>query len=233
MAAAEVFKVQVEAGEHGLCLFYEGIDEGVVRVVVDAFLTQTEVERIVEEALTVGTGIDDDGQDLGRIDAGSSCIDHEFPRRDADAVGAPVADSQDGFSIGDDDEFDVTAHGGIFQRLFDLFRMFHGKVGCILRGYEELAVFADAFGNARVVDDRHEFSDVLFEDVVKQRPVSAENIHEVMAFFADVGLRLEIAVDLLCLDFDRLLCRRQEADKAEFSSFFHRKCRTLIEEGII
>lgn len=88
MAAAEVFKVQVEAGEHRFNLFYEFIDEGVVRVVVDAFLTQTEVEGIVEEALTVGTGIDDDGQNLGRIDSGSSRIDHEFPRRDADAVGA-------------------------------------------------------------------------------------------------------------------------------------------------
>ena len=86
--------MEVEAGEHRFNLFYEFIDEGVVRVVVDAFLTQTEVKGIVEEALTVGTGIDDDGQDLGRIDAGSSRIDHEFPRRDADAVGAPVADSK-------------------------------------------------------------------------------------------------------------------------------------------
>lgn len=114
-----------------------------------------------------------------------------------------------------------------------MFRMFHGKVGCILRGYEELAVFPDAFGNARVVDDRHEFSDVLFEDVVKQRPVAAENIHEVMAFFTDVGLRLKIAVYLLCLDFDRLLRRRQEADKTEVFSFFHGKSGALIEEGVI
>lgn len=37
MAAAEVFKVQVEAGEHRFNLFYEFIDEGIVRVVVDAF----------------------------------------------------------------------------------------------------------------------------------------------------------------------------------------------------
>ncbi len=111
--------------------------------------------------------------------------------------------------------------------------MFYGKVGCILRGYEELAVFADAFGNARVVDDRHEFSNVLFEDVVKQRPIAAENIHEVMPFFTDIGLRLEIAVYLLSLYFNRLLRWRQETDKAEFSSFFYGKCRTLIEEGII
>lgn len=115
MAAAEVFKVQVEAGEHRFNLFYEGIDEGVVRVVVDAFMTQAEIEGIVEETLTVGTGVDDNRQDLGRIDAGSSRIDHEFPRRDADAIGAPVADSQDGFSIGDDDELDVAAHGSIFR----------------------------------------------------------------------------------------------------------------------
>lgn len=233
MATAEVFKMQVQAREHGFCLFYEFIDEGVVRVVVDSFMAQAEIQGIVEEALTVGTGIDDDGQDLGWIDAGSSCIDHEFPRRDADAVGAPVTDSQDGFSIGDDDELDVAAHGRVAQGFFNLFGMLNGQVGCILRGNEKLAVFPDAFGNARVVDNGHKFCDVLFEDVVEERSVAAENIHEIMAFFADVGLRLEIAVDLLCLDFNRLFCRRQEADKTEVFSFFHGKCRTLIEEGVI
>ncbi len=102
-----------------------------------------------------------------------------------------------------------------------------------MRGNEELTVFPDAFGNARVVDNGHKFSDMLFEDVVEERPVAAENIHEIMAFFADVGLRLEIAVDLLCLDFDRLLRRRQEADKTEIFSFFHGKSGALIEEGVI
>lgn len=156
-----------------------------------------------------------------------------FPRRNADTVGAPVADSQNGFGIGDDDELDVAAHGGIFQGFFNLFGMLDRQVGCILRGNEELTVFPDAFGNARVVDNGHKFSDMLFEDVVEERPVAAENIHEIMAFFADVGLRLEIAVDLLCLDFDRLLRRRQEADKTEIFSFFHGKSGALIEEGVI
>ena len=77
-------------------------------------MAQAEVEGIVEEALAIGTGVDDNRQDLGRIDAGSSRIDHEFPRRNADPVGAPVADSQDGFSIGDDGELDVAAHSSIF-----------------------------------------------------------------------------------------------------------------------
>ena len=111
--------------------------------------------------------------------------------------------------------------------------MFDRKVGRILGRNEKLAVFPNAFGNARIVDDRHEFSDMLFEDVVKQRPVAAENIHEIMAFFTDIGLRLEIAVHLLGLYFDGLFRRRQKADKAEFSSFFHGKSRALIQKGII
>ena len=51
MAAAEVFKVEVEAGEHRFNLFYEFIDEGIVCVVVNSFMAQAEIQGIVEEAL--------------------------------------------------------------------------------------------------------------------------------------------------------------------------------------
>ena len=103
---------------------------------------QAKVQRIVDEALAVGTGIQHDRQHTGRINSGRGGVDHQLPDRNADAVGPPVPDAQDCFRIGHDNQVDVPSFRGIFDGRFQVFRTVCRKIGGILRRDEEPSLAA-------------------------------------------------------------------------------------------
>ena len=142
----------------------------------------------MKEAFPIGSGIEDDGQDAGWIKTGRGCIDHELSHGNTHAIGAPVPNTEDGFRVRDDNKVNVTAFRGISDCRFHLFWMDNGKIGRVFAALQKFTVSADAFSNARIIDNGHEFRNMLFKDTEEQGPITAEYIHQIMPFSVTFGL---------------------------------------------
>ena len=76
-------------------------------MVADPGVPFTEVERVVEQLQVVGADVQDDGQGAAGVDAAGGGVDGEFADGDLDAADALIADAQDAFRVGGDQQVDV------------------------------------------------------------------------------------------------------------------------------
>ncbi|RNA41092.1 hypothetical protein BpHYR1_006549 [Brachionus plicatilis] len=88
--------IVAEAGHH--CV-HELVHELFVHFTSDAFLSQTYVERVVEQLLVVGANVKHDGQAVSGIDAGERCVQGKLSDWYAHAVAAEVAQAQYALAI--------------------------------------------------------------------------------------------------------------------------------------
>ena len=114
----EVLPLQQHVREdlhHGLD---EGLDERVVVRPDDALVAPAEVVGVVATLLVVGADVEHDRQRGGRVDAATGGVERELADRDAEAVGALVAEAEDALAVGDDDDRDLVV-GDRAQHLLD------------------------------------------------------------------------------------------------------------------
>ena len=161
MRAAEVLKVQVEVREELLNGGHKVINEGVVAILVNALVALTQVQRVIEQLLAVGAGVNDNRHDAVWINASCSGVNHELTDGNFDAVGAPVADAQNCLCVGDDNQVNVSACGCVLQRGLEVLRVIGRQEACVLRVNVALGVLLNVRCDSWIVNDRHELFDVL------------------------------------------------------------------------
>ena len=77
-----------------------------------------EVERVVQERLPVRADVQHDGDGSSGVDAAGSRVEGELAEGDADTSDTPVADAEDCFAVGGDDQVDVVrAEPGRLERI--------------------------------------------------------------------------------------------------------------------
>ena len=207
----------------------ERLDDRVVRPAAQPRRPVPDVERIVQERLTVGPDIERDGQGAGRIDARGGRVQRQLAHRDRHPAGPLVAEAQDALVVGDDDQADVIAGGskdGVDP--VDVIRSDPDAA----RASDDVAELLASKTDGRRVDDRQELLEVLDEEPVEERLVAvleccqSDVPLEVIGLAADV---LELQPDLLV---DRRQAWRQQTVQAKGVALADRECGALVQERI-
>ena len=148
--------LELDAAPRELLLhgFDELVDEGVELVVAAAPLPQAEVERVAEELLIVGPGVDEERQGVLRRDAAGGRIERELSDRDAHAVRAEIAEAKDALAARHDDEPHVSL-GPIPEDLPEMAAPFDRDVEAAWAS-EEMSELLAGLADRRRVYDRHE-----------------------------------------------------------------------------
>ena len=121
--AAEVLEVQVEVREELLDGGYKVVNECVIAVFINALVALAQVQWVIKEFLAVGASINNNRHNAIRVNTSCGGVNHKFTNGNFDAVGSPVANTQDCFCIGDDNQVDVSTCGCVLQRGFKVLRM--------------------------------------------------------------------------------------------------------------
>ena len=211
----------------------EDIHKGVVPFVADPFVMESQVQRIIDQGLTVGPGVQHHWQHLGRIDAGGRGVHQDLPGGNAHSVGAPVPDAQDAFPVGDHNQLDFPAGSPVLQGFLNVVHIVDGQVHGVLGSGEQFAVLLHTFRHPGSIEHRHEFFQVVGEQMEEQGPVPAEQLHQVMALDRLVGPFAEVVIGLFVLEFDGFHLRGQNTDQAVLFPFLPGEGRSLVQKWII
>ena len=216
------------AGRDGL---HEGIQELVVRLAGQAAVVHAQVQRIVDQVLTVGADVQLDRQGLVRPDAPGGRVQRQFPDADRHAPEALIPDAQDGAAVGGDDHAHVV-HGDVLQHVLhavDVARADRepARVAVVA------GVVAHGLADCGRVDDGQHLLKVVFEDRVEQHLVAVLEGTQVLVFF-QVGAALEVAqVRAFLLLLEGAGVRRHEALEAQFPAFLGREGGGLVQQRIL
>ena len=173
----------------------EGVEELVVAVVADPGVPLTEVERVVEQLQVVGADVQDDGQGAAGVDAAGGGVDGEFADGDLDAADALVADAEDAFGVGGDQQVDVVgAETGVPEGGFDLVGVVDGQVHAA-GAAEFLAEPLDGLPDGGGVDHREHLGQVTGQQLVVQDLVAVPQVGQQHPLAQVAALGLVLGVD--------------------------------------
>ena len=112
-----------------------------------------EVIGVVEQFLIVGADIEVDRDDARGVNTGCGCVDGELADGDIGTIDAPVADAEDLFGVGDDQEVDVIgAEAKAFKRGPHILDSIHGQVDGA-RAAVVCGPLLDGLADGRIVDN--------------------------------------------------------------------------------
>ena len=140
VSTAEVLPVKIEFGEKTLSSLYKLVDKVIVTISSDTLVTISQVVGIVSQFFPVGTGIDNQGENAGRINSCSTAVYHQLSYGNIHTIGAPVPYSENSFRIGYHNETDFPVSCGVFQGLFNIFRMVNVQISRILRIHKKITI---------------------------------------------------------------------------------------------
>ncbi len=226
----EVLELDDDAREQLLRGRDEFLDELVERGTRQAPLAQADVQRVVQQPLVVGAGIQHDRQALPRMNAGTCRVQGQLADRYAHAVGAEVAEPEDAFAVGDDDDARL-AEGPVAHDLDDSPAV-RRRDEHAARPPVDVPELLAGQPDRRGVDDRHHFIRVFRDHPEEQRLVAV-----VQRFQKDVARQvrveapeiLEHPVDLVFLGADM---GRQQAAQPERVPFPLGERRALVQRRV-
>ena len=157
---------------------HEVVEEVVVPLAPDPRVRHADVDLTVEQAEVVGAHIEDDRDDPARMDAGRRRVDRSLADGDLDATDALVADAEDAFGVGDDDQVDlVGAQAVVEQRRLDALGVVDREEdtpGTVVFVTEAL----DGLADRRRVDDRQHLLEIARQEVVEEHLVAVAQLGE-------------------------------------------------------
>ena len=86
--------------------FDKSLDEFVVSLASQSWMTVAHVVRVVEQLLAIGADIERNGQRLRRWNSRTRCVQSQFPDGNTHTAGALVTETKDALIISDDDQLD-------------------------------------------------------------------------------------------------------------------------------
>ena len=82
---------------------HKRLDKRIVVGPTHALVAPTQVKRVVQQRLVVGTNIKNDGQRGGRMNARADGVEGEFTDGDAHPTNAQITEAENPLAVGDDD----------------------------------------------------------------------------------------------------------------------------------
>ena len=186
----EVLELDARAGEDLLHSLDELIDEVEVLLARHAQVSRTGIERIREKGLVVGAHVEHHRQAcLGRH-AGARGVQGKLADGDPHAAHAQVAQPEDAFAIGDDDEPHVP-FGPVAQDLGHAPLAAHADVQALGPAHDVAEALA-GLAHGRRVDQRHVGRQVAAQQRVEEMLVAILQFREVDVPLQRGGLRIEV-----------------------------------------
>ena len=188
--------------------------ELVVVGVAQAAMSPAEVQRIGQQRLVLGAGVEEHRQRSLGIDPTDRGVEGELADRDAHAADAEVAEAEDAFAVGDHDDIDVDAHTVGRQRVVEQFgdavpvRPRH--VQAVLASVHPRPLLAGE-ADRRRVDDGQQLLEVVDEESIEQHRVGGlQSAQEDVP--GEVAVRgVELGADPAQLRVEVFHDRRQQA----------------------
>ncbi len=188
VAGAEVFPVQHGVREQLGGRGHVRLDEIVVTLAADPGVPVAEVHLVAEQPEVIRADVQHDRDGAARVDPGRGGVHGQLADRDVHAAHPLVADAEDAFRVGGDDEVDVVRAAAVdAERLLGLFGRVDRQVHPA-RPAELMAESFDRLPDGRRVDDRQHLVDVLAEQPEEQHLVAVAQVTEVDVLGHVVGL---------------------------------------------
>src|SRR6185436_10529224 len=130
-------------------------------------MTPTEIKRIVQQLLVIGTNVQQDRQSSVGVNAGAYRVERKLADWYAHATNSQISQTQDPFAIGDNNHIDICCRR-IVEQLLDFVLIWIGNVEPA-RATEELTVLLTPQTHRWCVDDRHHLGDVFKYQPVEER----------------------------------------------------------------
>ncbi len=211
------------------------IDELVDKlVVVDARCTPTpqpQVQRIVDQLLSVRAHVESHRQTARRVDSGARRVESELADRNAHAVRAEVAEPEDALAIGHHDHPDVLVRPVAEQLAHPapvVARDEHPT-----RPAEDVTVLLAGAADGRGVDQRHQLFEMIDHHAVEQRLVPVLQTHQIAILLERTCLLADVlhhAAHLVALGLES---RRQKAAQTEGVTFGGVESGSLVELRVV
>jgi hypothetical protein len=216
VVSLEVLPLDDRCREHPRDGVDERLDDRVVRAASQSLRPVTDVERIVPELGAVGPHVERYRQGPRRIDACGRGIQSQLADRDRHPAGPLIAEAQDAFVVGDDDQADV-----VTRRSKDVVDPpdIVGRDPDASRAAKDVAELLAREAYGRRVDDRKVFLEILDEESVEERLIAILERRQTNVSLEVIGLAadmLELQPDLV---LDRGHARRQQTVQAEGVAF--------------
>ena len=177
-----------------------------------------DVRGIVQQILPVGADVEHHRDDAGRVDAAGRRVNRQLADGDLDSAHAPVADSQNLFGVGGDDQVDIAGAGAESGKcLLDGLGMVDGEVHAA-RAPALMVVLLHRHAHGEVVDDRDHFPQVFGEQPVEEHLVAVVQGGEVDILAQRVGQPLVLDIGALDLGVQGADIGREQAGQAQSAS---------------
>ncbi len=226
-----ILEVDAAGRKHLLHRTDELVDEAVALGDGDARAAQTQIERVVEQALVVGAEIEHHRQQALRRHGGARRVELQLADRDAHAVGAEIAEAQDALAAGHADEANVLL-GPVAQDLLHASLVVDGDVHAA-RAPEDVVELQAGLADGRVIDDRQEAGRIRHQGAVEQRLVLVEQPDQVDVAIEIGGLVSELLKDAPQLHVLVLDDIRQQTSQTQRLALGEREGCGLVEAAVL
>ena len=170
---AEILPLHERARHRGSHCGDELVDEREVFQPADAARRPTQVLIVGEQLFVVGAEVEAHGYRLSRIDAGGRGVQRELALRDRHAACALVADAENRFVVGDDEQPDLAVADDAPKH--GLHAAFHVRRDPnAAAALEHLTELLHRCADRRRVDDRHQLFEVVGEHAIVKMHVAIE-----------------------------------------------------------
>ena len=227
VAVGKVLELDEGAGVHLLYGEHELLEQVVVHLAAQPRVAQTGVERVVEQTGVVRAQVQSHRQAEVRVDAGTGGVQGELAHRDAHAVGAQVAQTEDAFAVGDDDDADV-GERPVAEQFRHPAAVVGGDVDAA-RPPEDVAELHAGLTHGGGVDDGHQFVDILEQHPVEQGLVAVLEGDQGDVAVQVGGVLAQVLEHPLHLLLHGVHPRRQQAAQAERLALRLGEGRALVQ----
>ncbi len=207
----------------------EFIHELIICCAAHTFLAQADIIGIVQQGLIVSAYIQHHRQTKLRVYPRAGGVKRELPDRNAHAVSAEIAEAQDAFAVGHDNQLDRVRP--IAQEFGDAPAIV-GTDEKAARPLEDVAEPLAGEAHRRGVDQRLDFIDVVAHDAEKQRLVAVVQFVECHVFCQVVGQAAQIGQHSLDLRLHRTHMRGQKAAQSQRVALRLAEGSTLVKQRI-
>lgn len=167
VADAKVFPVQQRLRKESRGCLDIGIDKGIVALAAHSGMPIPQVERVIQQAFSIGADIQHYRNHARRVNTSSGGIDGQLANGDLDAPDAPIANTQDLFGIGGNNQVDVLrSSADIPQGRFDSLGVVNREIDAAWASVL-VTVLLNRLCHGGIVDHRQHLGEVVSEQPVE------------------------------------------------------------------
>ena len=150
------------------------IHKGIVFIPTDTWLAPSKIDRVIEKLLIIGPHINSDRQSIRWTDPATCGIQRQFSNRNPHPANPLIAQAQNTFTISDHDHLDVFTVD-VVNNFINVFTVRIGNKHPAMTAVN-IRKALTCLTHSRGIYNRHHFTEMVFNQVIKQRFVGVLDI---------------------------------------------------------